>query len=95
MPRNHARCSKLLLPLFVTSCFRPDLHSVLKKTCSNCDFSDLLKYVTLLAILVLFTKVKFSAFTLEGTGNVRRPVNDMEAMRDSEIIVYVMRHQDV
>lgn len=53
--------------------------------CSNCNFSDLLKGVTLFTILVLFIKVKFSAFTLEGTGNVRRPVNDKETKNDTVI----------
>lgn len=53
--------------------------------CSNCNFSDLLKGVTLFTILVLFIKVKFSAFTLEGAGNVRRPVNDKETKNDTAI----------
>lgn len=77
--------SMRLLPLFVTSCVRPDLHNVFKKMCSNCNFSDLLKGVTLFTILVLFIKVKFSAFTLEETGNVRRPVNDKETKNDTAI----------
>lgn len=98
--RSHMLSSSRALPLLVTSRLRLDLHRVANKAYSICNFSDLLKATTELTILVWLTRVRFSAFTLEGMGKDRRPGNDskksvhqyhtLDTLQDCRLTTYLL-----